>query len=478
MSSSEQPEPQESVTSGQSTSQKAKSEADLVIKNPTDGPGTLPFVLSLPVSTTVERLKNELCTKYPGSPSVETQRLIYAGKLLSDSQKLREFLSPHQQNGTPHTIHLVISAPQPPQSFSQASTTQNSSPTVNDNADSSPDAQPPRLPPFAYNGQLFGGQAPRIPLHLQEVEYAEHLQLVESLLAQTLQNAAGTPPDPRLLAQMQQAADMAAAAAAAAAAGSQNVRAQPYATAPPLAPGNVMLPGMVPMHPQMPVQHVPPVNMADPRTLQQNMQQPPTQQGNDANPQRARQAGQPRRFNGFQLDVQIGRAGLQNGARNGVNVPNQPHVRQFVFQLEINWALIAKLFFLVYLLGHEGNSRRMYSLIVAAIAIYLWQTGHLGWLRRFVNMALPNPRHLIEHLFPQQPSSENEDAAGNTPARSNPYGYPAIMLSFIYSFIYGFVCSLLPAWNPQPLPRIEQIVQNPEHRHEEAARNANHEHVE
>lgn len=476
-SSSEHTKPSEAVKKEEPASKKQTNEADLVIKNPTDGPGTVPFVLSLPVSTTVRRLKNELCNTYPGSPSVETQRLIYAGKLLRDNQKLSDFLSPHQQNGTPHTIHLVISVPQSQRNSSQTSSAPNPASVVNDNTGSTAEAQPPRLPPFAYNGQLFGARAAGVPLPLHEPVYAQHLQLVESLLAQALQNGAGAPgapPDPRLLAQIQ-AADMAAAAAAA---GTQDIRAQPYAAAPPLAPGNFMFPGMLPMHPQVPAQHVPPADAADPRTLQQNMHQPPAHQENDANAQRAGQARQPRRFNGFQLDVHIGRAALQNGARNGDNVQNQPHVRQFVFQLEINWALIAKLFFLVYLLGHEGNPRRMYSLIASAIAIYLWQTGHLGWLRRFMNLALPNPRNLIERLFPERPSSENEDASGNPPTRSNPYGYPAIILSFMYSFVYGFVCSLLPAWNPQPLPRIDQILRNPEHRQEEAALNANHEHAE
>ncbi|KAI0557363.1 Ubiquitin [Gracilaria domingensis] len=472
MSSSDAPVVDVPEANAQPSQKKSGDEADVVIKNPTDGPGTLPFTLSLPVNTTVAELKNELCSKYPGSPPIQAQRLIYAGKLLRDGQKLHEFLSPLQQPGTPHTIHLVVSSPQQHRPTTQTNSSSNPSHT---SASTSTDGaatgtQAPHLPQFAYNGHFLGGH---VPLPLQEAVYAQHLQLVESLIARTLQNAPGAQPDPRVLAQMH-AADIAAAAAAG---NAPDGGAQPYAVPHQLPHGNGVFPGMVHMHPPVHVQNMPQMNMAAAQHTQtQQHAQEAQQQNAHAQPPHARH---PRRFNGFHLDVHIGRLGVQNGMRNQANGQNQPHVRQFVFEIEINWALIAKLFLLVYVLGHEGNSGRLYSLIIAAMGIYLWQTGHLGWLRRVINTALPNPRRLIENLFPQQPEQPglSEDAPRSPRARQNPYGYPALVLSFVYSFLYGFVCSLLPAWNPQPLPRIDQIVQNPERPQEEPNAAANHDHI-
>eukprot|EP00178_Gracilaria_changii_P005469 TRINITY_DN1901_c0_g1_i1.p1 TRINITY_DN1901_c0_g1~~TRINITY_DN1901_c0_g1_i1.p1 ORF type:complete len:474 (-),score=72.83 TRINITY_DN1901_c0_g1_i1:1611-3032(-) len=472
MSSSDAPAVGVPAESESSTPKKSVDEADVVIKNPTDGPGTLPFSLTLPLNTTVAELKGELTSKYPGSPPTQAQRLIYAGKLLRDGQKLREILSPLQQPGTPHTIHLVVSSPQQPRSSTQNTSSSDAThSSASNSADgAAPGAQAPRLPQFAYNGHFFGGQ---VPLPLQEALYAQHLQLVESLLARTLQNGTGTQPDARMLAQMH-AADIAAAAAAA---NTPDGGTQPYAVPPPMPHGNAVFPGMMHMHPHVHVQNMPHINVAAAQQTQAQ-QMPPQPQQQNAPPQH--HAQQPRRFNGFQLDVHIGRHGVQNGVRNAVNAPNQPHVRQFVFQIEINWALMAKLFFLVYLLGHEGNSSRLYTLIVFALGIYLWQTGHLGWLRRLLNTALPSPGRLIENLFPQQPqqpAAEQDASGGSQLARQNPYGYPAVVLSFVYSFLYGFVCSLLPAWHPQPLPRIDQIVRNPERPQEEPNVAANHDHV-
>ncbi|CAN8073159.1 unnamed protein product [Agarophyton chilense] len=475
MSSSDAPVVGISPENEQPIVKKLGNEADVVIKNPTDGPGTLPFSLSLPMISTVAELKKELNSRYPGSPPIRAQRLIYAGKLLRDGQKFCEFLSPLQQPGTPHTIHLVVSSPQQARQSSQNAPSPNpvSSPASTSADGGAAGPQAPRLPQFAYNGHFLGGQ---VPLPLQEALYAQHLQIVESLLARTFQNGTGAQSDPRMLAQMH-AADIAAAAAAT---NTPEGGAQPYAMPPPLAPGNGVFPGMMPMHPDVNVQNMPHMNMAAAQHTQAHQRPLPQNQQQNGQPHH-HQPQQPRAFNGFQLDVQIGRHGVPNRIRNALNAQNQPHVRQFVFQIEINWALMAKLIFLVYLLGYEGNSSRLFSLIIVAVGIYLWQTGHLGWLRRIVYTALPSPGRLIENLFPprtQQPDTQQEDASQQSPpARQNPYGYPALIFSFVYSFLYGFVCSLLPAWNPQPLPRIEQIVQNPERPQEEPNMGANHDHV-
>lgn len=166
----------------------------------------------------------------------------------------------------------------------------------------------------------------------------------------------------------------------------------------------------------------------------------------------------------------------QQAAQEGPLGQGAPRVRQFVFQFEINWALILKLLFLVYLLGQEGSPRRVYTLLFLAVGIYLWQTNRLGFLRRVVAIALPNPVQLFEMLFPRRdvPEDGNDEGADSQneeapprPREVNRFGRVVVILSFIYSFFYGFVCSLLPAWRPEPLPRIEELLNPPENQNEE-----------
>lgn len=162
------------------------------------------------------------------------------------------------------------------------------------------------------------------------------------------------------------------------------------------------------------------------------------------------------------------------------NQGNPPRVRQFVFQFELNWSLITKLAIVVYLLGQEGNPTRVYTLIGVAVLVYLWQIGHLSFLSRFVSNILPNPRRLIELLFPPLPTqnaAQNDPNADQNPPQNDPtapmsdthlnpnpprhvprFARLAVLISFIYSFVYGFICSLLPAWNPEPLPRIQDLL--------------------
>lgn len=146
-----------------------------------------------------------------------------------------------------------------------------------------------------------------------------------------------------------------------------------------------------------------------------------------------------------------------------------PRVRQFVFQFEINWSLISKLIFLVFLLGQEGSPRRVYTLMIVAVLIYLWQTNWLGFVRRLAGGAVPDPTQLFEILFPQEDrQQEGTDGGANDQGERrrvqsrlpNRFGRVALFVSFLYSFIYGFFCSLLPGWRPRPLPRLEEVRNN------------------
>jgi hypothetical protein len=130
---------------------------------------------------------------------------------------------------------------------------------------------------------------------------------------------------------------------------------------------------------------------------------------------------------------------------------NGPWVRQYVFQFELNWSLISKLILLVVLLGQEGSSQRLYVLGGSAVLIYLWQTGRLGVMRRFANNILPNPTQMFELIVPAMARSEG-------PQQERLISRTAVALSHVYSFIYGFLCSLLPSWEPVQLPRVDDIL--------------------
>lgn len=162
-----------------------------------------------------------------------------------------------------------------------------------------------------------------------------------------------------------------------------------------------------------------------------------------------------------------------------------PRVRRFVFQFELNWGLIAKLALLVYLLAQDVSTQRLYLLIAVAGAIYLWQTGHLSFMRRMVATALPNPRQLIDNLFPTPAAAPAGDEGVDgvereaQPPQRMPhrFGRTAVVLSFVYSFVYGFVCSLLPAWNPEPHPRMNELLPPAQPQANNAQQPAAHEHA-
>lgn len=62
--------------------------------------------LDVEASETVHSVKNKLCTKVDIEP--ELQRLIFAGKLLEDSQTLTQCNIQSQANSPPPTLHLVV----------------------------------------------------------------------------------------------------------------------------------------------------------------------------------------------------------------------------------------------------------------------------------------------------------------------------------------------------------------------------------
>lgn len=163
---------------------------------------------------------------------------------------------------------------------------------------------------------------------------------------------------------------------------------------------------------------------------------------------------------GVAFDWRMGRMRNDGNAQQ-----NDPRIRHFFFQFQFNWALLLKLAVFVYILGYDATPQRMYIMVATALASYMWVMGHFRFLRRIVGAALPNPRQLIEDMFPPTPQESDatpQDGSSATTGRQvrapHRFGRIAVILSFMYSFVYGFICSLLPAWNPEPHARLDELM--------------------
>ena len=176
----------------------------------------------------------------------------------------------------------------------------------------------------------------------------------------------------------------------------------------------------------------------------------------------------------------------QNAPGAAAGGQHQPRVRQFVFQFDLNWSLLLKLALLVFILAQDASPRRVQTLGFLAVVVYLWQTGQLTFVRRMIGMVLPTPRQLFaamginsaqrnearENNVQSGQQSQQQQQAEQQQRRCSKV---TVILSYVYSFFYGFVCSLLPAWNPEPLPNINDLLnENPQQdgNQRQGARNA------
>lgn len=495
----------------------------IIVKNPTDRPGTPPFTLSLPYTSTVAQIKENLASAYPGSPPVQSQRLIYAGKLLQNNSKLPDIM-PNADLSAAHTVHLVVSprGNQPHQTRQPTTTPPTSSPPHNPpNPPEGAYPYPLPMPPFqpTMGPPFLGGIAPSFPMPPFGAPYVpppsddpNHPSAagVPSSRQPQMPNFSNLPPnfpmhptmypgvDPasdhahlqtmeRLIGESWQAHAHATASATAAHANAHNaaLAAQLHAQAAHFDAHAAALHAQAHAHAR-----------AHAMTAAQNQQQQQQQQdGSQPNPaanvnaQAAPPAGavgpgfpNPAAAMGgvpgmprVMFDFRMGRMGPDGAAAPN---PNDPRVRHFVFQFQINWVLLLKLAVFVYILSQDASTQRVLLLIGVAIVIYLWQMGHLRFFRRIIAAVIPNPRQLMENLFPplqrqrqQQPQQNvpqgaHSNAGETQPQRRTPhrFGRVVILFSLLYSFVYGFVCSLLPAWNPEPHARIDEILQNREPR--------------
>lgn len=487
------------------------STLQLQVKNPVDAPGSPPFALSLAATATVRDLKAALTAAYPGAPPVPSQRLIHAGKLLSDPDALGDVLGPAAPN-TVHILHLVVSGQAPPAHSAASAPTASTSahtaqptPPLAAGANATPPRMlPPQLPQHApppygmypppYYAMPYSGVFPPPPDDLGGAQaqafyappfapvdpslYAAHLQAMESVIADGL------------AAQAQGQTAGAYAGLAAAHAQNQanamvaqfdaNVRARIEADH-GLAPG-ALLPPNLPAHPMAPpfmARAAPP----PPQNFPGMTGVPPPVAG-AAGAAGAPDHGVAAAAVNAAAAANAGAAAAVAAAAHGHHhhhhhhpphehharapqapINRQPRVRQFVFHFELNWGLISKLIFLVFLLGQEGSPSRVYTLAGAAVLIYLWQTGRLGFLRRVTSLVLPSPIQLFAMMFPGAGANSTDQQASPPPR----YGKFVVIMSYVYSFFYGFVCSLLPAWRPDPLPNMHDMLNAQEPREAELA---------
>jgi hypothetical protein len=429
----------------------AEDSVKLLIKNPTDEPGTPPFTIDVPLSNAIGDLKQEIAARYPSHPEPERQRLIFSGKLLVDDAVMRNVLSGFDTSA-PQTFHLVTSG-RMQASVDGSSPRFGEASVVPPTDHMFPAAQSPfgrtELPPYVAHGP------PPPPGDVPYGFYAGPAYPMAAGYPQPMHPYLGNVYYPHLQTPLLPDEQLA-----------RGFPASPF-----------MVPGAIPMADDRQQFHAPYGNVGavDPAYVAhlEAMQQRFAQELAAHHHQHLYRNQQEQNAFPFQHQAPLeGHAGLGlgGGLPGGVNQDqagvaainghlnagapgngNGPWVRQYVFQFELNWSLISKLILLVVLLGQEGSSQRLYVLGGSAVLIYLWQTGRLGVMRRFANNILPNPTQMFELIVPAMARSEG-------PQQERLISRTAVALSHVYSFIYGFLCSLLPSWEPVQLPRVDDIL--------------------
>lgn len=392
-----------------STPADSQAKLSILVKSPTDAPGTPDLPLDFPRTATVQDVKVALESAHPRQPSASSQRLIHAGKLLADSATLVDVL----KGTAPQVVHLVT----PPAAPTQAQST------------------PPPTQGAAQQTSITNSAAG----HVQEVEeaFARVLHHQQEYLALV---RATPPANPQAISE-----ELARVRAAVA-----NYDACVQRQRNPIEAGGDAVVGLG-VRPQFVPGAGPENGLAPPADQQPWMVGGHQQQI----------GGGVAWVNGPQM---FGVAGA-DGARQGQQVWR----RAMVFQFDLHWGLLLKLGVFVFILAQEGSPRRTKMLLAVALMAYLWHTGHLGFVRRLLGVLLPSPVQLFSYL---SASSQREmGARGRESARPVSASWRImVFLSYVYSFLYGFVCSLLPSWNPEPLPQ-DVLVGRPQgaaHVHEHA----------
>lgn len=375
--------------------QQPSEQLSIIVKSPTDTSGLPPHAVQLPQSASVGDLKVQLSHSHPRRPCVINQRLIHAGKLLSDNAKLADTLT----GPAPQTVHLVVR--QPPGAAA--------SPAAVPTPQPQPQAQ---VTPDIRQGVAEAEAAfARVLYHQQR-----YIQLVRG-------TGADGAVDPGAVAAELEVVRAAVAAYDASAARQRDAMRAAAGGAP--APALVQVPAQAPF-PNPGAGAAAAAGWGANDHAQRHL--------NALDAYRAALAANAGAAGG--VGVPAGAGAAPAAAAPAPGADGAPVIRrQFVFQMDLHWGLLLKLGLFVFVLAQEGSPRRTKILGAVAVFVYLWQTGHLGFVRRLLGVLLPAPATLF---------TNPEQARG------------AAMASYVYSFFYGLVCSLLPSWTPQPLPTINR----------------------
>ncbi|XP_020581181.1 uncharacterized protein LOC110025198 [Phalaenopsis equestris] len=139
-------------------------------------------------------------------------------------------------------------------------------------------------------------------------------------------------------------------------------------------------------------------------------------------------------------------------------------VRRFHVAFQLDLALIIKLAAVVFLFSQEGSRQRLILLVLFASFIYLYQTGALTplirWIRRGGapplraeqppmrhvdgNQPRPEGNHQADNQNDQLPAVANENPPEAGRRNQNHFWY---VLKEIQMFVIGFITSLLPGFH-------------------------------
>ncbi|KAG0491305.1 hypothetical protein HPP92_004257 [Vanilla planifolia] len=178
----------------------------------------------------------------------------------------------------------------------------------------------------------------------------------------------------------------------------------------------------------------------------------------------------------YKIPTRTNSTGTSEGHGQEVRQPQGAQrqvVRRFHFAFQLDVALIIKLAAVVFLFSQDGSRQRIILLMLFATFIYLYQTGALAPLIRWIRRvgAPPQPRAAVHpeqppvghdgnQLQPGNVQGENQDQPGlneqlpaavvnaNPPEPERPNGNQLLeILKEIQMFLVGFIASLLPGFH-------------------------------
>mmetsp|Transcript_1882 Transcript_1882/g.3351 ORF Transcript_1882/g.3351 Transcript_1882/m.3351 type:complete len:454 (-) Transcript_1882:140-1501(-) len=132
------------------------------------------------------------------------------------------------------------------------------------------------------------------------------------------------------------------------------------------------------------------------------------------------------------------------------------HVLGMLAGMEMNWSLILKLTFLVFLLGQEGSFSRILALVVCAVLFYLYQVGRLSFVERIAVRLVDFQRERAQRSAQQRQQQGEEGEQQGRAAVDGGQRVRYFVFEFV-SFCYGLMCSLVPSWRPQQMVALEAL---------------------